>query len=525
VAIKGGDLIHIANHILVDRAQTAGPGQINIPSEKIYELGNYESLATVYDTPDLTWTVESLDASAEFEAMLVNAEFSVANGEQTVTVIGNPTGGDFTLDFGGQVTSVLNHNAASATVQTALRALSNVPTGEITVVGAAGGPYTVTLSGSLAENTPAGVTVLTADGSALTGGSNPGVTVTAGDLVTMADGTALNLAQASAIDVASVFKPGQNAPAPFNVIGSVGIPNLTLESVSYRFAVGENASQTATLRGDSVFYNPSSTFIEYTAGTNADDQVVPLAYPAIVYNGDTVNGPRYALSVALASTGKRLAFGADYTENVTGTGNSRTVTITVRAAVPTTDQIRVMYASDQPSVYPQLSHAAVTAVRPAAIRGRNVEVFLGGTALTDRWTSVQNVTIDWRVTLEKDEELGNAQAVSQDFDIPEVSGSLELKPRDYTELYEKIRQIANVGAGEVIGPLTTVKLPLLIVLHSPEIPAPGQPAPILKSIYIPDARFTLPGFSGQAGVGQKMTVTFNWESDTGKMLIYKGEMP
>jgi hypothetical protein len=39
-------------------------------------------------------------------------------------------------------------------------------------------------------------------------------------------------------------------------------------------------------------------------------------------------------------------------------------------------------------------------------------------------------------------------------------------------------------------------------------------------MYIPDARFTLPGYSGAAN--QKMNNTINWESDTGSMYIYRG---
>ncbi len=32
--------------------------------------------------------------------------------------------------------------------------------------------------------------------------------------------------------------------------------------MSYRFGVSDNASQAATLRGDSIFYNPASCFVE-----------------------------------------------------------------------------------------------------------------------------------------------------------------------------------------------------------------------------------------------------------------------
>jgi hypothetical protein len=47
MAIKGGQIIHAGNGVaVIDRIQTAGPGQLNIPTEKIYELGNYKSVAT-----------------------------------------------------------------------------------------------------------------------------------------------------------------------------------------------------------------------------------------------------------------------------------------------------------------------------------------------------------------------------------------------------------------------------------------------------------------------------------------------
>ncbi len=64
------------------------------------------------------------------------------------------------------------------------------------------------------------------------------------------------------------------------------------------------------------------------------------------YNGELVNGTRYALGVSLRS-GRRLTFGADYTERVTGTAadGSRNVSIVVRTPVATTDQIRVVYQS------------------------------------------------------------------------------------------------------------------------------------------------------------------------------------
>lgn len=513
MAIKGGDLIHTGNLVLIDRAQTAGPGQLNQNSEKIYELGNYYSLATVYDTPDLTFNLESFDVSAEFEALLLNKTFSVPLGTQTATVTGNPTGGTFTLTYGAQTTSDLAYNASATDVQTALEALSNLVPGDVTVTATkAGGPYTVTFSAPYLSANSA--TVFTASGANLTGGTTPALSIATFDGVAMADGTALNPAASVPMDVASAFKPGLRDANPYNAVGAAGIPYLQLESLSYRFGVTDNAQQTAGLRGDSIFYVPSSILVQEFVGTNAANQAVVGTHPAIVYRGDTTAGPRYALSVSLAS-GKRLVLGSDYTEAVVGT----TLTVTVRAAVATTDKIRIMYGSSDIAQYPQAVHAPVSPVRPAAIRGRNVQAFVGGVALSDRWTSVQSVNIDWKVTLEKDEELGNPQAVDLDFDTPDVSGTIDIKPRAYSELYAKICITAGVTPGEVVGALTTVPLPLLVKLYSPDSGA------VLKSIYVPDARFTLPGYSGQAGVNQKLTVTFSWTSDKGEMIVYKGDFP
>ena len=74
MAIKAGQLIHVANQILVDRAQTAGPGTVNLDRQKVYELGNYLAVGSVTDIPDLSFSMESFDASAELEATLTGNE-------------------------------------------------------------------------------------------------------------------------------------------------------------------------------------------------------------------------------------------------------------------------------------------------------------------------------------------------------------------------------------------------------------------------------------------------------------------
>jgi hypothetical protein len=412
MAIKGGDLLTVGNSVLIDRIQNSGPGQVNIPQEKIYELGNYQSVGTVLDIPDLSFPCESIDASAEMESMLLGTTF----------------------------------------------------------------------------------------------GSD-------------AAGTEYELASTKVLDVVQQFKPGKTDPSPFDVVGSVAVPYLAVESVSYRFGLRENAGQTVTFKGDSIFYGPagSSMYVQEAVGTNTANQNVVLTNPCYPNNDDLIGGVRYALSVSLKS-GKRLIKGTDYTETVGAGTTTKAITIVVIDAVPATDTIRVTYCSDTVAVYNQASHAADSATRPAAIRGRNIEVFVGGVAVGDRWNGVQSVQADYRVQLQRDEEFGNSNIVGQDYDVPEVSGSVTVKPRDYAELFEKIQTITGAAsANESIGALQQTPLSLDIVLYSP------TDGSVLKTLYVPDAKFTVPGFSGR--VQQKLEVTFSFSSDTGSLSVFKGARP
>lgn len=66
------------------------------------------------------------------------------NRVQVATINGTPTGGTFTITYGGNTTTALAYNAASSTVQTAIRLLPGLSAA--TVSGSAGGPYTITLN-------------------------------------------------------------------------------------------------------------------------------------------------------------------------------------------------------------------------------------------------------------------------------------------------------------------------------------------------------------------------------------------
>ncbi len=123
------------------------------------------------------WTVTFIGALAETNVAQLTADATSTTGVnevQLVTITGGPTGGTFTLTFNGQTTPAQAYNVSAATLQTALRALTSINGANVTVTGDAGGPFTITFIGTLADaNQPA----ITANAASLTGGTTPGVTI------------------------------------------------------------------------------------------------------------------------------------------------------------------------------------------------------------------------------------------------------------------------------------------------------------------------------------------------------------
>jgi len=118
-------------------------------------------------------TILSKRSDLQYERYTGAGAVTDASEVQTATVTGTPTGGTYTLAFDGQSTTAIAFNAASADVQTALRALTNIGATGVNVTGAAGGPYTITFAGTLANTQVSQITLGT---NSLTGGTAPSVT-------------------------------------------------------------------------------------------------------------------------------------------------------------------------------------------------------------------------------------------------------------------------------------------------------------------------------------------------------------
>ena len=448
MSIKAGAILFDANGFVVDRIQTGGPGSLNIPEEKIYEVGNWESVGTVYDIPDLSFDLESFDVSPEFEYILVN-EDPVEPSDPTAAI-----------DF---------QNA------------------------------------------------------------NP-------------------------IDVLSPFKSVRNT---YNIVNGVIVPYLTLERVSYSFGVGSNASQSFTLRGDSIYYTPGQPVMERIAATS-DGNTQAVSYEhgtALLYDGSGSN--EYLLNfTAYKSDGTyKRYYQSDMAASPAPDSSGFTIPASINSVANGWDYYQICYAVAADTIDYDASvhalagpYAAATeagplgtdasplyatpgaspyagGTKPAAVRAKDIDIFTADStdnpddpslATWTRLTGVQNFEATWSVSLENDEELGNSRYVDQDYDVPDVSGSMTVKAFDTADLFAKINLVTGVDPAKVVGPNINEAIQVLIVINDPAVANT-----VIKTIHLPEARFQVPGFSGQ--VQTKLENQFDWTSDTGTMKVYKGD--
>lgn len=76
MSIKSGKIIMDAGRYVIDRVQSAGPSALNIPPEKIYDLGSYSSIATVHDIPEIKFDLWDTSLPRNYRAIATNRDVS-----------------------------------------------------------------------------------------------------------------------------------------------------------------------------------------------------------------------------------------------------------------------------------------------------------------------------------------------------------------------------------------------------------------------------------------------------------------
>lgn len=405
MAIKAGQILHVGNGFLVDRIQSAGAGSVNVNTERIEELGNYQAVATTRDIPDLSFELETFDMGTEMHEILFNAG-------------------------AGDAAGTVYH------VETMI---------------------------------------------------NP-------------------------MDIISPFK-GEGL---FTSVRGLIIPYLNVESLSYNFSIDNAASLSVGMRGDSIFYVPGGVYREAFVGTGAATSftygagtggVAGPSLKSVISGADWfVLGAMTEDTTTTPSTWKRLRRTIDYTDT------NAAITI-VGPALPVTTNLWVVYGNAAEPTYLQTVHKAVAATTPAAVKGRHIEVQFG--AGPTSWLGVQSASVEWRATLERDEEFNNPNIVDSDFDVPEVSGTITMKAATAASLFDQILAIQGVTSPDIVNAVSEPpQVDLRLLVKSPETGA------VIQTLQIPDAQFDPNAIAGQ--VGNKLEVDFTYTSAGGDLNVVKG---
>lgn len=571
MAIKGGSILHVGNNaVLLHRLQTAGPGTVNIKRTTVYELGNYLSVGQVSDIPDLAFTMESLDASCAMEALLldqpvgsthsfdltqakvlnlksafkpgagatdpfgtvgsaavpclhlesVSYKYGVGSTDatQTATLKGDTV---YYNPGSTYVEGVSGSGSAGQSIVTAQPAYAIVEGGiqrrilAITAGGVRlqfGVDWTESYGAITSEAAVTTVTIVpavaTTDTIYVTYASSAEETFpqSVHALVSGVSGTLMAAASASAATISTSFAPG--------VGDSLILDDVTGSVVTevVQVATGGVAAP-ASLGTVAVAITTGVLTVSATESLVVGD---PVVLGAMTGGAPLLAGTVYYVKTVPTSATLTLAATPGGTAIATTTsGTSTSITRqawTVTLVAPTVNAHLIAAPVAQ----------YVPTVRPAALRGRDIDIYIGpagapgaapSTVIGTKRRGVQNASADWKVTLTNDEELGNYHYVNIDYDVPVVSGSIAFRPQVFADLLTLVQDLSAVSDRlQSAGPSTSPPLDLQIVAKNP---LDGR---VLKRLHVPDARFSLPGYSGK--VQTKLDLTAAYQSDTGVLVVY-----
>ena len=135
------------------------------------------------------------------------------------------------------------------------------------------------------------------------------------DSTSLTPGMALDFGNQVPFSLLCPIRQGINLSA---VYGGVIMPHMSLSEVSYRFGLKQDAQQTYTLNGDSMFYGPAGTVPceMISAGDGTLGQVFTLPYAPVAYTDPASGNTMFVLNVTVypadSSTPYRLLNGPSF---------------------------------------------------------------------------------------------------------------------------------------------------------------------------------------------------------------------
>lgn len=292
------------------------------------------------------------------------------------------------------------------------------------------------------------------------------------------------------------------------------IPGFYPTGIDYKFGVTSNAEESVTLDGASYYYNGNAPVEHYSTG---DGSTVTFTTPdnAVPYREGGVGGTVFRSIFGVIVNGVLQTKDVDYTTTPTNTATPGAASITFGTAPAVAAVIKYCYFTTAVRNFPTSLNAS-TVVKPAAVRGRNICVYLGSGGAAQQIGSVQSANLQYKVTGQVERELCSFEVVGYTVLGTDVTGDFVVRARDSSTFLNLVAKVTGVNVAEVQGWLNTNPVPLSIKIQNPK--NTGQ---ILKSFYVSDAIFDTP--DTQTKVNTPVDFTFTFQSKTGTFKVFKGD--
>lgn len=322
-----------------------------------------------------------------------------------------------------------------------------------------------------------------------------------------------------------------------DISSGVIIPAFYPTALAYKFGVTANAEQTVTLDGGAYYMsdghggfepkteNTAYPIEEFAEPSEAESEaakgklIVETKEKALVYRVGGHGSEKYRHVFGVLVNGVIQQEGVDYVEE--GGANPDVANTKVKIkfiSFPESGKnvVRFVYFSDKAHKIEQSVHAT-TVVKPAAVRGRNIDILLGekGEIVLH---GVQDFTLNATHTGQVQREMGYQDPIGYDETGIDCNGSITMNPKEESALYNALSQLTGIDRDEVLGYINEYPVPITAAIYNP-----AKPSELIKSISIEDAIFQPPGT--MAKVNTPLSLPITWESLSGTFEEIKGELP
>jgi hypothetical protein len=264
-----------------------------------------------------------------------------------------------------------------------------------------------------------------------------------------AAGTEYRWEDVEAVNIVSPWKDNPGTAGGDTHAGII-IPAYYPTRLSYRFGVTDNAQQTVEIAGGSFYYAQTTPVEEIAAGDGAQVAFITSESARALRLGGA-GGTTFQRVFGVLVDGVMQVRGSDYDESVPGgttAGAPAITTITFNRAPANGAQVKFVYFTETAKAVPQSANAD-TAIKPGAVRGRDIEVLVGTRGANQtRIHGVQSFELDATLEGEVEREMGTADATGRSVNGTDVNGTLTFRPRDRTAFFDALSLVTGVDPDE-----------------------------------------------------------------------------